>query len=605
MKSLKSLTLITLVLICSFIFIYRIANVSTREMSWDVLGYYLYLPATFIYDQPMLSDVAWLQKINAEKDLTGTLYQVSSNDEGQPMYFFLMGMSILYLPFFLLGHLIAGLSGYPADGFSEPYNYAMVFGGIIYTIIGLIYFRKNMLHFFSERITALVMIIFVFGTNYIHHNTLKNLETVNMLFMLVNIILWNTIKWHEEQKLKYLMAIGLGSTLTALVKPSEVFVLLIPLLWNVISWKSFTEKLRLLLANIKPVMIVIGASFLLALPQIAYWYLKTGHILYDSYKNPGVGLDIFSPHILEVLFSYRKGWFLYTPVIVFAIVGWYFMFKENRKIFLACISYFLISFYIISSWSEWWYGAAYSGRPMITLYPVLGISFGYFLLFMKERKTVLKVAFGALVVFFIFLNQFQWWQLKNYILDPYRTTKDYYWATFLKTKITDAERGKLSIYRDFSGKMELKNPQDYKKWVILDDSFDNTDKKGIVAEEGNSFYRLAEDQEFYSFFETQYREMTHKDHFWVRATMDVRFPEGFEGPLPCFVMTMERKEGSYRYFAPEIKIDELYGQWKRIELYYLSPEIRDTRDRFKVYIWKRGKASFDIDNIRLELYKKI
>jgi hypothetical protein len=178
MKSLKSLSLIVLVLICSFIFIYRIANVSKKEMSWDVLGYYLYLPATFIYDQPMLNDVAWLHKLNAEKDLTGTLYQVSTNDSGQPMYFFLMGMSILYLPFFLLGHMIAGISGYPADGFSGPYNYAMVFGGIIYTIIGLIYFRKNLKQFFPESITALVMIIIVFGTNYIHHLTLKNLETV-------------------------------------------------------------------------------------------------------------------------------------------------------------------------------------------------------------------------------------------------------------------------------------------------------------------------------------------------------------------------------------------------------------------------------------------
>lgn len=440
MKFNKSTSLLTLVLICSLLTVYRITRVSDREISWDVLGYYLYLPSTFIYDQPMLNDYAWLEKINAEKDLTGTIYQVSTNDEGEPMYFFLMGMSLIYLPFFLTGHGAAGVLGYPADGFSMPYQYAMVIGGILYTIIGLIFLRKNLRSFFSEQITTLVMIIIVFGTNYIHHLTLKNLETVNMLFMLVNIILWNTIKWHETYKLKNLAVIGIASVLTALVKPSEVFVLLLPLLWNVTSWLSFKQKIVLFWQQRSQVMISAGLGFLLALPQLLYWYFKTGHIIYDSYKNPGVGLDLFSPHILEILFSYRKGWLLYTPVMIFALVGWYFLFKSNRKIFLATAFYFLISFYIISSWSEWWYGAAFSGRPMITLYPVLAISLGYLLMYIKEKKSFLKITTGTLILFFIFLNQFQWWQVRHGIIDLYRTTKEYYWAVFLKTSVPPGQK---------------------------------------------------------------------------------------------------------------------------------------------------------------------
>jgi len=604
MKSFKSFSLAALIVICGFVFFYRITHVTDKEISWDILGYYLYLPATFIYDQPMLNDVAWLQQINAEKDLTGTLYQVSTNDEGEPMYFFLMGMSILFLPFFLVGHLLAGPLGYPADGFSEPYQYLLVIGGILYTIIGLIYLRKNLRCFFSEKISALIMIIIVFGTNYIHHNTLKNLETVNMLFMLVNIILWNTIKWHENYKIKNLLAIGIGITITTLVKPSEIFVILLPVLWNVTSWKSFKEKLILFWSKRKSILIVIGVSFLVALPQLAYWYFKTGHILYDSYKNPGVGLDVFSPHIIKVLFSYRKGWFLYTPVMIFSLIGFYFMFKENKRIFLATISYFLISFYIIASWTEWWYGAAFSGRPMISLYPILAISFGYFLLYMKGKSRFLKIVFGAFVILFIFLNQFQWWQFKHYILDPYRTTKAYYWSTFLKTSVTEKEKESLLIYRDFTGKMELTNAGDYMKFVIVDDQFEDTGRNNILSEDSSSFYRFTENQEFYLIFESPYRELTQKDHAWVRSGLDIRFPEGFEGPFPCFVMTMERKEGSYRYFAPEVKPDSAYDQWKRIDLEYLTPEIRNTHDRFKCYIWKRGKDSFDIDNVKVELFKK-
>jgi hypothetical protein len=604
MKSIKSFSLITLILICSSISIYRITNVSDKELSWDVLGYYLYLPSTFIYHQPMLNDYTWLKKINEEKKLTGTLYMVSTNDKGEPMYFFLMGMSMLYLPFFLIGHAMAGRLGFPMDGFSPPYQYAIVIGAIIYTLIGLIFLRKNLRHFFSEGISALIMIIIVFGTNYIHHLTLKNLETVNMLFMLVNIILWNTIKWHENQKFKNLLAIGLCSVLMVLVKPSEVFVILLPILWNVTSLETFKEKLSLFWAQRKSILVVIGISFLLAVPQLVYWIMKTGHILYDSYKNAGVGLDFFSPHIINILFSYRKGWLLYTPVMIFPLIGWYFLFKQNRKIFLATAAYFFISFYVISSWTEWWYGAAYSTRPLITLYPILGICLGYFLVYLKERKLMLKIAFGAIVVFFIFLNQFQWWQLKHYILDPYRTTKDYYWATFLKTSVSESDRKLLLVYRDFTGKMDLTNPQDYQKSLLTEDKFDDRSKKGIQVENDNSFYRLAPDQEYYLIFQTPFYKLTGKDHAWVRASLDVRFPGNFEGTLPSFVMTMERRDGSYRYFGPKIAIDSAnYNKWQHFEWEYLTPEIRNSHDRFKCYIWKRGKSTFEIDNVKLELYQ--
>jgi hypothetical protein len=603
MKSIKSLTLITLVVICSFITIYRISTVSNKEISWDVLGYYLYLPSTFIYHQPMLNDYTWLKEINAEKDLTGTLYQVSSNDKGEPMYFFLMGMALFYLPFFLLGHAFAGMLGYPMDGFSMPYQYALVIGGIIYTIIGLIFLRKILRQFFSEGISTLIMIIIVFGTNYIHNLSLKNLETVNVLFMLVTIVLWNTIKWHEDLKFKNLLAIGISMTLMVLVKPSEVFIILLPLLWNVTSVQTLKQKISILRSSIKPIIGVIAICFLLVLPQIIYWYLKTGHLLYDSYKNPGIGLDIFSPHIINVLFSYRKGWLLYTPVMVFALAGWFFLYKENKKIFLATVAYFLVSFYVISSWTEWWYGAAFSSRPLITLYPILAICLGYFLVYLKSRKLIIKIAFGAVVLFFIFLNQFQWWQLKHYILDPYRTTKKYYWATFLKTSVTEEDKKSLMIYRDFTGKMELTNPQDYQKFVLVDDKFNEAGKAGIQAENNISFYRFAKDQEFYLIFESPYRELTQKDHIWIKAGMDIRFPDKYQGPLPCFVMTMERKEGSYAYFAPEIRIDSGYNKWERVEYEYLTPEIRNSHDRFKVYIWKRGKEVFDIDNVKVELFK--
>ena len=53
MKIFNKLTLVTLFVTCSIISIYRINIVRENEISWDVLGYYLYLPATFIHHDPI------------------------------------------------------------------------------------------------------------------------------------------------------------------------------------------------------------------------------------------------------------------------------------------------------------------------------------------------------------------------------------------------------------------------------------------------------------------------------------------------------------------------------------------------------------------------
>lgn len=604
MKIFHQLSLVTLALCCSILSIYRLNVVRENEISWDVLGYYLYLPATFIHDDPMLNDISWLKKVNEEKKLAGSLYMVSENEERQPMYFFLMGMALFYLPFFLAGNAYASMFGYPVDGFSIPYQYALSIGGVIYTVIGLIYLRKILLRFFSEGIASLVMLIVVFGTNYINHLTIDDLGTVNVLFMLTTIVIWNTIQWHENYKARHLIVVCIAITLAALVKPTEVFVLLIPLLWNVDSWESLKVKWRQLMSQWKYIFIAALLCLLIVLPQMIYWYEKTGRLIYDSYKNPGVGLDFRSPHIMEVLFSYRKGWLLYTPIMGFSLIGFYFLYKQNKKMFYALIVYFTISLFIISSWSEWWYGAGFSTRPMIATYPVLAICLGYFLMQIARARTVVKFIFGMVAIFFVFLNQFQWWQYKNYILDPYRTTKEYYWATFLKTDVTDKDKESLLVYRDFTGKMELVEEYKYQKTFLILEDFEESSSRGNEEEEGNSFHHMTEDQEFLPILETSYNELTRKDHVWLRVSMDIRFPPGFEGSLPCIVNTMERENGSYGYTSQEIGGDSLSTEWRRVEVMYITPEIRDVKDRLKCYIWKKDKSTVDVDNIKVELFKR-
>lgn len=603
-KSFKNLSLTTLIFISIVIFFYRINNVDRRETSWDVLGYYLYLPSTFIHHDLFLKDISWLKVLNEKQQLTGTLYQISNNKKGEPMYFFLMGMALFYLPFFLMANIYASNFNYPVDGFSLPYQYFLVIGGILYTIIGLIYLRKILKYFFSEGVTTLVIIITVFGTNYIHHLTLKNLETVNLLFMLVCIIVWNTIKWHESQKMKFLIPIGICTTLMALIKPSEIIIFLIPVFWNIYSSKSVLQKYSLVINNLTGIIITLIFCFLLILPQMLYWHANVGKYIYNSYNNPGVGLDFLSPHIIDILFSYRKGWLLYTPVMFFSLTGFYFLFKENRKIFTAILIYFIVAFYIIASWTEWWYGAAFSTRPLITTYPLLAICLGYFIKHAQKQHLYFKSVIILIVLFCIFLNQFQWWQLKHFILDPYRTTKDYYWATFLKTSVDEKDKELLRVNRDFTGKVNFEHRDKYIESDLINLTFEGQSNDNINKDsDGNNFFRIKPDQEFALTDERKFNELTSKDHAFILAGFQVRFNEKPTNEFPLFVMTMEHNKWSYGYLTKEIKPDSINNKWYKFDMIYLTPEIRNGNDNFKCYIWHRGKTKFDIDNFKIERFE--
>ena len=93
------MSFVVLIVIASHISIYRINVVQKHEIAWDVLEYYLYFPATFVHHDPMLKDISWLKKENEGNKLAGTLYMVSQNKAGEPMFFSLMGMALFYLPF--------------------------------------------------------------------------------------------------------------------------------------------------------------------------------------------------------------------------------------------------------------------------------------------------------------------------------------------------------------------------------------------------------------------------------------------------------------------------------------------------------------------------
>lgn len=90
-------------------------------IDWDNFGYYMSLPATFIYGDLKLKDNVWVKEAQRKYGLSSNYYQAHGIENGNHIVQYTAGMAFLYSRAFFASHLAATWSSYPADGLSQPH----------------------------------------------------------------------------------------------------------------------------------------------------------------------------------------------------------------------------------------------------------------------------------------------------------------------------------------------------------------------------------------------------------------------------------------------------------------------------------------------------
>ena len=602
--------IISLLLIAGIVF-FRFVYPPVNILSWDVFGYYLYLPATFIYHDLRLTDISWVNQLIDQYQTTSTFYQATALPSGGWVMKYSMGMAVLNSPAFFIAHIFSLVSGVKADGFSLPYQYAWAISGLVYTAIGIVMLRKVLLRFFNDKITGSLLLLIVLGTNYFQLTAFDGYLSHNYLFTLYTLIVWFTIRWHQQQKWQFALGLGLSMGLAVLARPSELVCILVPILWGIGSANGFTHKINLIKSNFGQISLIIGSAILAGFPQLLYWKYSSGHWLFYSYNNAGEGFDFTHPYLVEVLFSFRKGWLIYTPVMVFALAGFVSLYRKNKALFLGILIYFVINLYIVSSWTCWWYaGGSYSQRALLSSYVLLAFPLGYFIQAILEQKKAIRILVFSIAGLLLMLNLFQTWQWATGIIDRTRMTKEYYFATFGKTSCSDADRKLLLVDRPADALEELKNESDYIKRSAVVFDFENNKDQGIVINkdtvfEGKSSLRLDENHPFSPAFEMPFSEITNKDHAWLRAEVQVFPVTEVKENMASMVITFQHKGEAYNYRAASISLASYEmkpGKWNKMRIDYLTPEVRSKDDTVKIYFWLQGKSPVFIDKLTVDIF---
>lgn len=584
----KLILFLLIIFVSCFVFYGPIPFILTA----DLFGHYLYLPMVFDQHSLVLSDLSYPEQINNTYSVSPALYQFVQAESGNYFTKYTSGWAILQAPFYLIAEVWANIAGEKTDGFTYPYQVMIYVGSWFYAMLGLIFTRKVLLHFFTDGMTSLLLFLLVFGTN-LFFMFFRSVGQSNIFaFFLVALLIHVIILFYKNPTWKLGFALGLVWGLLVSVRPPDGILGLLIFLWNINSWQDFKNRFRWFTVEKRKLTLSLMVGFLIMLlPQMLYWYSATGSPIINSYSNNnGEGFDFFDPYLFEFLFSFRKGWLVYTPLMLFAFIGAILMIRKNSSgRVMAIVS--VLFLYVIASWTCWWYGSGLGSRAAIDMYVICLVFIG--VVFNHVHKRELKIVIGIICSFFIFLNLFQTYQISNYILNNSRMTKEYYFSTFLQTTSPTKEQISLLSFDRDRGYSEgfYKNENDYSRTAILEEKFTKTQNLNQANEYAVEYFLPT-------------CEYIKKSHCWIKTTW---FYEGDLNSLTktIFYVTTVHKSGAYGWQGFTIHDQHVYSDTvnQSVSFMYLTPNIRTKKDRLLFGAMNNSQINSGLTARRIEFFE--
>lgn len=558
----------------------------------DGQGYYAYLPAVFIYHDLSLNFV-WDINDTYYRDGLAAPYVNHTRYGTIDKYF--SGTAVLQTPFFLLSHAVAVILGMPADGYSPPYQLGVAVSGIFYLCLGLWFLHAFlMLYGFNRLAAGLACVGILFGTNLLYYSLYAPSMSHVFSFSAVSGFLYFSARALRQGRVGSWIGVSVTLGFIALIRPTNAIVLLaLPSVSG--SWKQFTSGLKNLVAERNTFVVAVIALLLIISVQPLIYFFQTGRPFVWSYGDEG--FNFLRPNLFNVLFSYRKGVFIYAPILLLGPVGFLMSIRRNAFQGLWLLFFLFMVIWIISSWWMWHYGGGYGHRAFIEFYPFFAI--GMAGVFQHGLGLIRPWAMVVLATMIISVQLIQTYQYVNNIILYDGMDKTKFWGVFLRT-------GKdLSWYYPVNDSILKCQAQDssvvshnmeqYRGWGNEQQLTDE------VAFEGNKSDLLGiKDQ-----YGLTYGGVADSLTEWnlIRITSYVN-SNSWSSDI-SWVVEMKDSTGQV-YFWGRIPLRtqfKLFSAWNRTQSIFLTGKPRHGSDKVAVYPFKTDDSVVYIDNVAISFVR--
>ncbi len=434
MKALKSIPLsFYTILLTGIILIWVSSNYNWGNhhpkgiLKSDACGYYAYLPAVFIYGDINFNFLDTLISNPQFPDNLKFDYREKHGDLNINKFY--AGTALMQLPFFGAGYLLTKPDDPIAAGYGGLYQVLIQLSTIMYLLGSMIIIRKLLrLYQASEVNISIILLVLVFGTNVFHYTVSEpGMSHIYSLFC-ISLFLVLLKRYFITLKPGYWVSGFAILGLIILIRPVNIIIIgILPF----IARTMFDLKKGLIQIIKRPAYLTLSIVLFMMIISIQalIYKLQAGDFLIYSYKEEG--FNFLQPHFWDILFSYRKGLFIYTPVLFLILFfGSYKLFKTGLYQFITWAGFFILVTWILSSWHMWYYGGSFSSRVYIEYYPLFGILLGILLRDLKNRG--LRKILIALLFLLIIICQIQTYQYRTGRIHWSEMNKGLYWDNFLR-----------------------------------------------------------------------------------------------------------------------------------------------------------------------------
>jgi len=587
----------------------------------DALGYYIYLPATFIY-----GNLAHVDSLPDNKNIpegilndirTRPANQAASVVNGHFINQYTYGVALLEAPFFLSAHLYESVTGKDANGYSETYNYAIKLSAVVYAFLGMLICYKVVRRYFNENQSLIAVILILLGTNLFWFTLCQVGMSHVPLFFLYALLIYQSMRIHERPSALNFIIAGSIAGLITIIRPTDIICLIIPLLFNVYNKRTLKDKATFLKRNVQGLLIFALGFLIPLIPQLLYWNAYTGQFFYYSYGSQS--FDWKHPKIIEGLFYFKNGWLPYSMVMIFSLLG-LFCYRYIKPWLLCLLLVFPLYVYIIYSWYCYNYINGLGSRPMIHIYPLMILPLAAFIKFVSTRGPVIKVAFSIFCLFFISVNVSNSMQEEKNILFSEDSNMMFNIGTLYKMKLEykdlvcmdNGERQPNANKIDKAGVLGCYNFND-----SVSDHYVKNDERGSKY----AYHLLGEEEYSPMSVNAVYNKKQFGEVQWLKCSgrfKCIAYPPYYGQHL--LILSIMRNGAFVKWTSCKIdnKIglagDESRGKevlrdhfelnkWGDVYFYVRLPQDIQEGDAIKLDIWNVGRLEMYMSNMCIELYK--
>ena len=376
-------------LVMAVLFLISLPFVTPRVAASDEIEYFSYLPSILLDgDLDFRNQYEYFCNLDFE-DCVRSRFKETFLDmrtaTGLQINFGPMGTAVLWLPFYLVAHLFALVAhninpAFAANGVSAPYIYAVCLASVFYSWFGMYLAYRIARNYFAEWIALGATLTILFATNAVYYMYVAPAFShaaslfASALFVFV---WWRTRESRANGKWRAWFVLGASGGLMTMVREQEAVFFVIPLVeiaYAMYRAARSSENFAAFKKWIMGALMMSVGAFVVFLPQLISYRVLNGNFL--PARNVTDKFTWDGNHILDVLFSNFHGLFTWTPVVLLAVLGLFFLWRHDKFLAAIFLFTFAVEIYLLGSFSTWFGGAAYGGRRFIncTVLFVVGLA---------------------------------------------------------------------------------------------------------------------------------------------------------------------------------------------------------------------------------------